>query len=307
LPAPSGGSGVRLRASDFRIAIDGLDTSRVSTIDPISIEQKTASDQAGNMNESAQEPSKLVVPNLKLALGASSASSWMAWTKSFLIDGNHASSDEKNGSLILTDPSGTPVLTLQLSHLGLVSAYPEPVAMDQSKEALVDVEMYVDTMGVKGASPGASAAGSNGIGPGAGAGGAGSPVLEAPANLASAAPALPTNPADQGAQDPANFPRYPGSVRLGYSNVDQPGSRVEYVVYSTKDSPGAVDAFFNGKLPGAGWTRAMRTRAGDGGSKVAYIETWQKDTRSAMITAGTDDDGSTKIAVALTMAGRSSP
>jgi hypothetical protein len=103
-------------ASDYRIAIDGLDTSRVARIEPLVISQKLRSGQ----------PAGLDVSNLVLSVAASGAPSLLAWHDSFVIQGQNGDAMEKSGKLTLLTPNlMQTLLTVDLKNLGILRVAPQ--------------------------------------------------------------------------------------------------------------------------------------------------------------------------------------
>ena len=307
---PPATPGQRVRAllsADFQLQIGGLDTSKVKKIGAFMITNQVVSDQVGQQRTAKQEPTGTHFSNLNLELSATDAivANWMAWRKDFLIDRNYGDAAEKSGSLTLGRINSPAVLTLQFSHLGLVRAWQSAASAQDSVKTL-QAELYYETMAFTGAKGGAPAAeaGTDTSADTTATATDSTPATDAQqATLAAAAPAAPTSAQDVGERDPADFPRYPGSVRKSYTIIRQVGTAAEYVVYETPDPVKAVADFFDKHLAPAGWTQAMATQSTDSDNKPVFVQTWQKATRSAMISAGSGGETGTKIAVVLNTAG----
>ena len=112
------------------------------------------------------------------------------------------------------------------------------------------------------------------------------PVKGKPADsVAATKPATLSNPEDKGPRDPADFPRYAGTVRTAYRSNRSPSQIDEMADYSAAGSSAAVMEFFDKQLHGSGWTETSRyeTEYGaKGGSKI--ISAWTKDKRKATVT-----------------------
>ncbi|HUL53364.1 MAG TPA: hypothetical protein VLT83_08150, partial [Opitutaceae bacterium] len=276
-----------LLAADFQLQIGDLDTSTVSKISAFTITNQPVSDQAGHRPSVTLEPGGAThFSNLMLEMSPTAAitANWMAWRKDFLLDGNNGDAAEKDATLTLGAPNGPTVLTLHFSHLGLVRAWQNASSGKENADKL-QAELYYEkvTFSGSGAAPLATAA--------AAAAGAAAPLTAStpatevqPATLA-AATAAPGPAADAGERDPADFPRYPGSVRKSYTIVRQVGTSAEYVVYETSDPAKAVADFFSKHLAAAGWNQTLMNQSTDSDNKPVFVQTWQKATRTAMVSA----------------------
>ncbi|MGC4071852.1 MAG: hypothetical protein QM760_04930 [Nibricoccus sp.] len=105
-------------ASNFRLSIDGLPTSRVASIEAFTI--KSAARPAGTFNAQPQ-PISPNISNLTLAISQADRAGWTAWRDSFLVQGNSQDTAEKSGTLELLGADMKSVLfTLKFSNLGLI-------------------------------------------------------------------------------------------------------------------------------------------------------------------------------------------
>jgi hypothetical protein len=139
---------------DFSLTIPGLETKRVSRIEPLSISTKLTPDQIGVVRETTTQPGKLGWGFLTVTFSAADAPSWMAWRDDFLIKGNNTSAAEK--SLVLTLLSSdltTRLLELNGSGVGLVTLRRLPATGDLA--AKYQAQLYVEQWSVgKGTSKG---------------------------------------------------------------------------------------------------------------------------------------------------------
>ena len=88
--------------SNFKITIDGLDCTKVRTVDSLTVKQPAIKDDIGITREpQKQAQGRLEFPNLTITLAESSAESWFAWFEDFVIKGNNGDSNEKTGSIDL--------------------------------------------------------------------------------------------------------------------------------------------------------------------------------------------------------------
>ena len=92
-------------SSNFRLSIGGLDCTKVSKIDSFTVKQQA---------------NVLEFPNLRIELAAASAQTWRTWFRSFVIDGNSSSTNEKTGNLSFLTPNMATVLaTINFHNLGI--------------------------------------------------------------------------------------------------------------------------------------------------------------------------------------------
>ena len=139
-------------SSSFRLMIDGLDTTRVSKIESLTVKLPLLS---GGGDEEAclhcdVSPQftlpRIDFPNVIVTLSESSAASWYDWFEDFVIAGNNDDSKEKNGSLeYLTANLQTTLLTLTFKNLGIFSLTP---AVDEGQSAIarLKAEMYCEVI-----------------------------------------------------------------------------------------------------------------------------------------------------------------
>jgi len=111
----------RWLASNFKFEMTGLDGSRVSHIDPITIAQKSTENPAGELRDYEKAPAGLVIPNVVLTLPEASGQTWAAWLDDFLVKGNNSNDKERNGSIVyLDDTRQTELARLNLFNCGII-------------------------------------------------------------------------------------------------------------------------------------------------------------------------------------------
>ncbi len=104
-----------------------------------------------------------------------------------------------------------------------------------------------------------------------------------------------TSPLDRGAQDPADFPRLPGSVRTSYSSSS---STQVMANYTAKCLPRQADAFFAQSLAVAGWAQTGRDEAINLNTQSDQITlNWQnaKQRANILITGSTAGGGTVRV------------
>jgi phage tail-like protein len=146
--------------SNFRLTIDGLDSSKVSKIDAFTIKQTVVRDELGDARDYLKEPGKIEFPNLKITIAEAGAQSWAAWFEDFVIKGNSSEAREKNGTLEFLNSDGTKALArIRFHNLGIFRLGPpkpeaDPCtpsgcpASNASRDAVakVQAELYCERM-----------------------------------------------------------------------------------------------------------------------------------------------------------------
>lgn len=144
--APGGASKAKAWvASNFRLEIDGLDTSRVSRVEGLHFKQSFAS-SSGAKREPTRQPSASQLENFRVTLAESSAELWRAWHEDFVIKGNSSDKSERSGRLLLLGPNLKEELArIELSNLGIVALRPRTAASGVSQ---LEAELYVERIGL---------------------------------------------------------------------------------------------------------------------------------------------------------------
>ena len=132
-------------ASNFRVKVGGLPTSRVNKIESILVKQQIVA-VSGEDRFPRKLPGRLDFPNLVLSLSATDASEWRRWHEDFVINGNCGSENEEDGVIEFLDPSLKVLATLELHNLGIVRLTDDPWEANGDKVARITVEMYVEGM-----------------------------------------------------------------------------------------------------------------------------------------------------------------
>jgi hypothetical protein len=139
---------------NFSLTVSGLDTKRVTRIEPLSISMNYAPDLAGTVRETTTLPGKFGWGLLTVTFAAADAPSWMAWRDDFLIKGNNTNAAEKSLVLTLLAPDlTTRLLELNGSGVGLVTLRRLPATGDVA--AKYQAQLYVEQWSIgKGTSKG---------------------------------------------------------------------------------------------------------------------------------------------------------
>jgi phage tail-like protein len=136
--------------ANFRLDIPGLDCTRVTAIDAITIRQTLVEDPVGAVREYQKEPASLEIPNLAVVLQESRADSFYDWFDDFVIRGNNGADAEKSGTLQYLAPAGKDALfTLDFHGLGIFKLTPLKFESARESPRLVRAEMYCEEISFK--------------------------------------------------------------------------------------------------------------------------------------------------------------
>jgi phage tail-like protein len=144
--AVNANKGKTILLSGFRMAMDGLDCTHVSGIDPIVIKQHVVADQTGQARDYLANPGSLDFGNLGVYLPESFAKSFYDWHESFVIKGQNGDDKEKNGKIEILGQNMEPLITIELRHAGIFRMTPEKVEAGSDNIRRVKAQMYVESM-----------------------------------------------------------------------------------------------------------------------------------------------------------------
>lgn len=134
-------------ASNFRLKIDGMDCSRVSKIEALTVKQKTVENAVGELRDYEKEPASVEVPNLVITIAESHSKEFYDWHDDFVIKGHNDQDREKGGSLeYLSSNLGQVLFTLNFKQLGIFKITPEKAEAGQEQIRRLKVEMYMEDM-----------------------------------------------------------------------------------------------------------------------------------------------------------------
>jgi hypothetical protein len=146
--APCGGGRGQKRwlSSNFRLTIDGLDCTKVSNVEALTIKQKVVENPVGEPRDPGAPQRRIEFPNLVVTLAESAAQSFFDWHEDFVVNGNSSSEQEKNGKLEYLAPNLSEVLfTIDFHNLGIFKLASETLdSGDQIQR--VKAEMYCQQM-----------------------------------------------------------------------------------------------------------------------------------------------------------------
>jgi hypothetical protein len=89
--------------SNFRLAIDGIDASRVSRIAPFVVRRPIEIASSGGTT--TLQAGMVDFPALRITLSMAGADSWFDWYEDFVLNGNNGPAAERSGSISLLGPS----------------------------------------------------------------------------------------------------------------------------------------------------------------------------------------------------------
>jgi hypothetical protein len=89
--------------SNFRLAIDGIDTSRVSRIAPFVVRRPIEIASSGGTT--TLQAGMVDFPALRITLSTAGADSWFDWYEDFVLNGNNGPAAERSGSIALLGPN----------------------------------------------------------------------------------------------------------------------------------------------------------------------------------------------------------
>ena len=130
--------------SNFRLQIDGLDCTKVTKIESVSVKLGPSSIQSARPRMSETLPTVLEFPNLKITLSEVSAKTWFDWLDDFVIKGKNDESSERSGTIqLLAADAKTELARIKLFGLGI---YGIALAQGRDKAKGVTAELYCRRM-----------------------------------------------------------------------------------------------------------------------------------------------------------------
>jgi phage tail-like protein len=136
---------------NFRLAIDGLDCTRVNKIDAWTVKQTAVTDDIGDARDYAKEPGKLEFPNLKISVAEVTSETWRAWHEDFVIKGNNGEDKEKGGTLEFLSPNRQDVLlTIKFFNIGIFKCTNDKAEANADTVKRVSAEVYFERAEIQG-------------------------------------------------------------------------------------------------------------------------------------------------------------
>lgn len=133
--------------SNFRLEIDGMDTSKVNKVEAFTVKQSAVQNSVGDARDQQREPAKLEFPNLKITMAESSVDAWNTWLDDFVIKGNNGQDKEKNGTIYyLATDRQTVLAKVKLFNMGIIRIDGAQDEANSDQIRRVTVELYVERM-----------------------------------------------------------------------------------------------------------------------------------------------------------------
>jgi hypothetical protein len=131
----------------FELDIKGIDCTRVSKIDAITVKQSITQMYTGANRYPELEPTGIEFPNLTLYVTEAYAQDFVEWHKKFVVQGAKDPEQEKTGHINFLDPSGNRILfSINLNRVGISSLTVEKSEANAEALKRVKVELYVDSL-----------------------------------------------------------------------------------------------------------------------------------------------------------------
>jgi tail tube protein gp19 len=135
------------QTSNFRLTIDGVDCSRVSKIDALTITQEIVHDEVGEVRDFQREPGTLEIPNLVVTVSEAHAADFRKWHEDFVIKGKNDDTQEKQGKLeFLSTNLKDVIFTLTFRGLGIFRISRSKSVSGAAAIATLEAHMYCEDM-----------------------------------------------------------------------------------------------------------------------------------------------------------------
>jgi hypothetical protein len=139
----------KLRASNFRVSIPGINATKVSAVEALTVSRPLVADDVGTSRMTLTEQGALDVGDLVLTLSESGASDFATWTDDFVVKGNNDKSYEKQATVTFLEPAQTAALmTVELSGVGIYKFGPMKAVSGSETIARVTASMYCEEISI---------------------------------------------------------------------------------------------------------------------------------------------------------------
>lgn len=144
IKAPVNSKQKSFSVSNFRLEIDGLETTTIKSIDALTFTQKLVKEYSGELKFPVIVPGRCSFSNLKLTLSHAEIESWEQWAKSW-FSGQSTEPHEKSGSItLLSHDLKTELARVNLFHIGLISLTRKGSSNNDDAIKTFDVECYLE-------------------------------------------------------------------------------------------------------------------------------------------------------------------
>jgi hypothetical protein len=134
--------------ANFRLDIPGLETRRVTRVEPFVVKLALEEQSIGELRDPARGAAKLLVPDLVVTLSEIDAASWFAWHEDFVVNGNCGPDRERSGTLqLLSTDLKTVVAELSFNGLGIYSLTTSSATTPEASPT-VRAAMYCESVAV---------------------------------------------------------------------------------------------------------------------------------------------------------------
>ncbi|MEO6569804.1 MAG: hypothetical protein ABIO94_13660 [Opitutaceae bacterium] len=295
-------------SAGFAFQLGTLPTTQVSQVSAFTAKRRFAGAGPGLL--------PVEFSNLTVTLAESQSADWKTWAQNFIVTGNNGDAQEKTATLVIRDQLLSPVLALQFSNVGIARLRRNNPESGSETVRRVEAELYYErltatvplvavttmTPSIANAAPAATAPSTTtpatNTSPGL------TPVTTVGNTVAlagvSPAPTAAITSADQGAQDPADFPRPADFTRKTFTSLRRPASSEETATYSSKSTFDEILSTYERTLKGDGWEQTMRNESGDPASGSHQFRLrWTRKLEGVEIRLTQGRAGGTEVSVAL--------
>lgn len=132
----------------FRLELDGLDCSRVRSIDAFTFQLAQGNDALGDARDVQREPARLDFPNLSVVIAdGPTVATWRAWFDDFVINGNNSPAQEKSGAIVYLAPDAKTELGRVVLHgVGIFALRHSPQRSGADAVATLTAGLYCQRM-----------------------------------------------------------------------------------------------------------------------------------------------------------------
>jgi tail tube protein gp19 len=129
--------------SNFKFTLTGVDTTRVSKIDALTVKMDFGTPAADS--DVGSQLLEVEVPNLKITVAESGTLGFSKWVTDFIVKGNNSTDFEKEGRLsYLSSDLKTELFRLDFFGLGIFALDPDPLTTASTGVRHVNAQLYCD-------------------------------------------------------------------------------------------------------------------------------------------------------------------
>jgi hypothetical protein len=132
-------------SANLRVAINGMDTTRVTKVDAFAVSLARAQVRRTTGTVAATGPSFVQCTNLVLTFAESRSGDFINWHKSFVIEGRHDADQEKTATLVMLQPNlRDTIFTVSFQKVGIFRLTSVSLGSRSDSVRLMRAEMYVN-------------------------------------------------------------------------------------------------------------------------------------------------------------------